>query len=205
MSNNYGFRSGEFKPDEPAETLSSKGIGLVTSRVGLLGTGYYFVSTPEEARSINITIGHGKISKIDLSPYRLYMPDDPEGFYENIRDLTKYFNEVRESDLQEPSFIESFNDAAEIFSEYLELELDQVKEIFNHYITDILEGRDGVLLSNRLLTTLGYDGIDFRETQLDHFGVGSLIFAGHLINGTYGVLTESRVISYLEFINEKKK
>lgn len=204
MLNNYGFRSGEFKPNEPAETLSSKGIGLVKSRVGLLGIGYYFVGTPEEARSINSSVGHGKISKIDLSDYRLYRPDDANGFYENIRDLTKYFNEVRESDLQDPSFIDSFNDAAEIFSEYLGIDLEQVKEIFMEYIGDVLEGRDGVLLSNRLLTPLGYDGIDLRDTQLDHFGVGSLIFAGRLIDGTYGVLNESRVISYLEFINEKK-
>lgn len=201
----YGYRSGEFDPTKPAETLASKGIGLVSSRVGLLGTGYYFVGTPEEAQSINSKVGHGKISKIDLSDYRLYIPGDPEGFYENIREITKYFNEVRESDLSDLSFISTFNEAADIFSEYLEIDLAQVKNIFNEYIDDVINGRDGVLLSNRLLTYLDYDGIDLRGTSLDHFGVGSLIFAGHLITGSYSRLNEAKIFTYFEFINEKKK
>jgi hypothetical protein len=44
-----GYRAGEFNPDYPAETLKDKGIGLTSSKVGLLGTGHYFFGSKKKA------------------------------------------------------------------------------------------------------------------------------------------------------------
>lgn len=183
--NQLGYRAGSFSPDKPAEMLSQKGIGLVDSKVGLLGTGYYFVGTPEEATRISSEVGHRGTFAIDISKYRLYRPSDPEGFYENLRDLTRYFNRSTQEDLKDPDFIENFKDAAEAFSDYLGIPLGEVKKIFLKYLSDIFQKREGTLLSNRLLEPMGYEGIDFTGTQLDNYGVGSLIFADKLKSGTY--------------------
>ena len=187
-----GYRSGAFNPSEPAELLSSKGIGIVSSRVGLLGSGYYFVGSPQTAEEIGSEVGHGGLSVVDLKNYNLYRPSDPEAFYENLRDLTKYFNDATKESLSDPRFKSNFDDAVEAFSEYLELDEDSVRKTFVDYLRDVLLRHDGVLLSNRLLAPMGYDGIDLTQTQLDHFGVGSLIFAGKLKDGTYRQLLEEK-------------
>jgi hypothetical protein len=187
-----GYRAGEFNPNQPAEMLSSKGIGLVKSRVGLLGSGYYFVGDKAVADSISSEVGHGITSMIDLSHYNLYRPSDPEAFYENLRDLTKYFNEVTVNELKTDDFKELFEDAVEIFSEYLNLGELQIRKIFVDYLRDVLENKEGTLLSNRLLEPFGFDGIDFTNTDLDHYGVGSLIFTGKLKEGTYQPLIEEK-------------
>jgi hypothetical protein len=181
----YGYRAGMFDPDSPAEMLKDKGIGLVTSKVGLLGTGYYFFGSISQAEELNSKLKYGVISRINLNEYKLFRPDDAVIFYENLRDLTQYFNQLQKSDLSSREFNEYLKDAIEIFSEYLGLEEFETEQIFIMYINDVIQRRDGVLLSNRLLTKLGFDGIDFTGTELDHFGVGSLIFAGKLKNGTF--------------------
>lgn len=188
----FGYRSGEFNPSEPAEMLSSKGIGLVDSRVGLLGSGYFFVGDRQTAEEIGSEVGHGGLSVIDLKNYNLYRPSDPEAFYDNVRDLTRYFNGFSKEMASSPDFKEGFDDAVELFSEHLSMDEKQVRKIFADYLRDVLHRRDGVLLSNRLLEPLGYDGIDLTGTALDHFGVGSLIFAGKLKNGTYKQLIEEK-------------
>lgn len=187
-----GYRAGSFNPDEPAEMLSSRGIGLVDSKVGLLGSGYFFVGSPEIAEKISSEIGHEGTSIIDLSHYNLYRPSEPEAFYENLRDLTRYFNRIDQSELKNPEFRENFEDAAESFSEYLGLGEKEIRKIFTDYLRDILYRREGTLLSNRLLEALGYEGIDFTGTELDHYGVGSLIFAGRLKPGTYKQALEEK-------------
>lgn len=187
-----GYRSGSFDPDQPAELLSSKGLGIVSSKVGLLGSGYYFVGDKETAEKISSEIGHGGLSIIDLSHYNLYQPGEPVAFYENLRNLTYYFNEATKEDLSDPEFKEAFDDAVEVFAEYLNLAEKRVRKIFTDYLRDVLRRRDGVLLSNRLMEPLGYEGIDFTGTELDHFGVGSLIFAGHLKPNTYKPLLEEK-------------
>ena len=184
----YGYRAGEFDPTRPAEMLKDKGIGLVNSKVGLLGTGYYFFGDISQAEELDNELRYSTISKIDVSAYNLFRPEEPEVFYENLRDLTQYLNSLTPSDLKTDEFKDYISDAIEIFSEYLGLDTYTTESIFMEYIDDILNRKDGVLLSNRLLIPFGFEGIDFTGTELDHFGVGSLIFANKLKKGTYSVI-----------------
>jgi hypothetical protein len=93
--------------------------------------------------------------------------------------------------LRNPETQENIDDAIEIFSEYFNLTEKKTSEIFEKYIKDVLERKNGDLLSNRLLYQ--YDGIDLTGTNYDDFGVGSLIFNKKLKPGTYEEINTSEL------------
>ena len=181
-----GYRAGAFNPSQPAERLKDKGIGIVKSKVGLLGTGHYFMSDLEDVKRLKDQLGYNTISQIDLSNYNLFRPDDPTGFYENLKAVTSYIHKLKPEDLQDSNVKDNIKDAADGFAEYIGLDGNKTLSIFKGYIKDILTRKDGDLLSNRLLSN--YDGIDLTDTKYDNFGVGSLIFNGKLKKDTYSEL-----------------
>jgi len=183
LNENIGYRAGKFEPLSPAETLKDRGFGLAKSKTGLLGTGYYFMGDLDKAKKLKSDLNYGVLSKIDLSKYNLYSPSDPENFYENIKAITYYLNGLKKEDLKSNETQEYIEDAIDVFSEYLSLNKQETKKIFYNYIDDILNKKDGDLLSNRLLYK--YDGINFIGTSYDDFGAGSLIFNKKLKPGTY--------------------
>lgn len=180
-----GYRAGYLKTDRPAETLADKGIGLVHSRVGLLGTGFYFVGNKSTAENLKKELNYRTITEIDLKAYNLYRPKDAEDFYEGIKNVTSELHQLTKPDLKNPETLESIEVIIKSISEYFDLDYNKTKFIINQYIKDIVSHKDGELLSNRILKAKGYDGIDLTETQYDHFGVGSLIFVGKVKEGTY--------------------
>ena len=186
-----GYRAGEFNPDYPAETLKDKGIGLTFSKIGLLGTGHYFLGSKQKAKELKNKGKYNVISQIDLSSYKLFKPDDPVGFYENVKELTAYIHSLDEEDLKEPETKEIIEDAVDGFSEYLNIPYNKVSQIINQYVSDIINKKlDGPLLLNRLL--FDYDGIDMTNTSLDDFSVGSLIFDKKLKPNTYKVINDKK-------------
>jgi hypothetical protein len=203
-----GYRAGKFEPDQPSDTLKDKGIGLANTKVGLLGTGYYFFGSKEKAEELKNKGKYNVISQIDLSSYKLFRPDDPEDFYENIKSLTFYIHSLTKDDLKDSETKENIEDAVEGFSEYLNIPYEKTNKIINEYISDIINKRlDGPLLSNRLL--FNYDGIDTTGTSLDDFSVGSVIFVGKLKPGTYQEIQQlnenasySKDIDYKSYIKE---
>ena len=205
---NFGYRAGGFNPEFPSERLKDRGIGLVNSKVGLLGTGYFFVGDIEAAKKLSKELGgkYNTISKIDLSKYKMFRPDNPTEFYEGIRDTTFYLNGLSLKDLKEPETQENIEDAIDIFSDYLNLNRAEVEKIFEEYLKDIIKKKDGDLLSNRLL--FNYDGIDLRGTPYDDFGAGSLIFNGKLKEGTYETISLNSLnenATYSEHIDYKQQ
>jgi hypothetical protein len=186
MKEHFGYRAGMFNPSEPADTLKDKGIGLVSSKIGLLGTGYYFMGNKEDAIALKNKLKYKTLSEINLSKYKLYKPSDATEFYNNLRDVTFYLNSLTAEDVETPEVKENIEDAIEAFSEYFNMSKKTVSDIFQEYISDIINKKDGNLLSNRLLSK--YDGIDLTHTIYDDFGAGSLIFNGKLKQGTYEVI-----------------
>ena len=181
-----GYRAGAFNPSQPAERLKDKGIGIVKSKVGLLGTGHYFMSNLDDVKRLQDQLGYTTLSQIDLSQYRLFRPDDPTGFYENIKAVTSYLHGLKPENLQDPTVKDNIKDAADGFAEYVGLDKKETLNIFKEYIKDVMSRKDGDLLSNRLLKD--YDGIDLTNTPYDDFGTGSLIFNDKLKKGTYSEL-----------------
>lgn len=181
-----GYRAGAFNPSQPAERLKDKGIGIVKSKVGLLGTGHYFMSNLDDVKRLQDQLGYTTLSQIDLSQYKLFRPDDPTGFYENIKAVTSYLHGLKPEDLQDSNVKDDIKDAADGFAEYIGLDKKETLNIFKEYIKDVMSRKDGDLLSNRLLKD--YDGIDLTNTPYDDFGTGSLIFNSKLKKGTYSEL-----------------
>jgi len=153
-----GYRAGLFNPSQPAERLKDKGIGIVKSKVGLLGTGYYFMGSLEDVKRLQDQLGYDTISQIDLSKYDLFRPDDPTGFYENIKAITAYLHGLKPEDLQDSDVKNNIDDAVDGFSSYLNLNKKETYNIFKDYLKDVFKRNDGDLLTNRLLKN--YDGIE---------------------------------------------
>lgn len=183
---NVGYRAGRFNPNSPAERLRDRGIGIVNSKVGLLGTGHYFMGNLEDVKKLKQQSGYSVISKINLDSYNLYKPNDPVNFYENIKATTYYLHGLKYKDFENPDVKQNVKNIIRKFAKYLNLDPKKTANIFKEYLKDIFKRNDGDLLSNRLLAN--YDGIDLRGTEFDDFGAGSLIFNGKLKDGTYEVI-----------------
>ena len=189
QTSNFGYRAGGFNPEFPSERLKDRGIGLVDSKVGLLGTGYYFIGNIESAKKLSKELGgkYNTISRIDLSKYKMFKPSNPTEFYNGIRDTTYYLNSLNLKDLEKSETQENIEDAIDVFSDYFKINRTKIAKIFEEYLKDVIKKKDGDLLSNRIL--FDYDGIDLRNTPYDDFGAGSLIFNGKLKEGTYETIS----------------
>jgi hypothetical protein len=175
----YGYKIGEFTT--PSETLASRSWNF-NSRVGYLGTGYYFYGDEETAKADRKFLNREKtnIKQFPLSDYKLYRANDPEKFYDEIKNITRELGLFASSgeEISEDELNEALQEIVTIIKNELNIPLseEQIIEILKSFITDIREKNDGVLLSNRLLSPLGFEGIDNTNTPLDNYGVGSVIF-----------------------------
>jgi nicotinic acid mononucleotide adenylyltransferase len=142
----FGYRAERSGPQTPSERLKDKGIGLTNSKVGLLGSGYYFFGSLDKTQDLKSKLNYDNISQIDLSQYNLYRPENPEDFYHNIKLVTYYIHSLKPEEIQNPEVQEALDDAIDAFSEYFNIPLNKTKQIFNQYIDDILNKRDGDLL-----------------------------------------------------------
>ena len=174
----FGYKIGEFIT--PSETLQSRSW-FFKSKVGYLGTGYYFYGDEKNASQDKKTLNRGEeIKKIDLSKYNLYRSSNPTQFYDTIKDLTQQLGlyALEGSSLSEEEEYLAFEEVADIIVDELNLplETENVIKIIMGFVQDVRDKKDGPLISNRLLIPLGYDGIDNTNTSLDNYGVGSVIF-----------------------------
>lgn len=176
LEGRFGYKIGEH--DSPAETLQARGWNF-QSKIGYLGTGYYFYgdeqTAKEDAKYLNREASN--IKKFDLSQYNLYRPENPEQFYDNIKQLTREIG-LYASNKEELPEDDILLDIADAVVEDIGLPLgrQEVVDVVKEFIQDIQQRKQGDLLSNRLLKKLGYQGIDNTDTPLDNYGVGSIIF-----------------------------
>jgi hypothetical protein len=175
----FGYKIGEF--NDPSETLASRNFNF-NSRVGYLGTGYYFYGDEETAKSDKSFLNRKEeIKQIDLSKYKLYRAPNPEIFYDEMKNITRELGLYASSGekANEKEYNDALDEIYDILKNELNLPLNKEKtsEIITKFIEDIRTKTDGPLLSNRILQPLGYEGIDNTGTNLDNYGVGSVIFS----------------------------
>jgi hypothetical protein len=174
-----GYKIGEFTT--PSETLASRNWNF-NSKVGYLGTGHYFYGDEETALEDRRFLGRSAdIKKFPLSDYKLFRASDPEKFYDNIKLITRELGlyASSEEELSGPELDEALEEIYSIIKDDLGLSISKETafDVLKGFISDIQNRKDGPLLSNRLLQPLGYEGIDNTNTNLDNYGVGSVIFA----------------------------
>ena len=176
-----GYRAGSINPKTPQERLKDRGFALTRSTTGLLGTGFYFYGDKDQAVTSAKQDGRKNYTEIDLSQYKLFRPSSPEKFYQVIKNLTLLLTDLifdEKVDFED----EKVQKQLDLYSSYLSKELDltdlEIELAAQSFIDDVAQSKDGVLLSNRILSD--YDGIDLTGTSLDNFAVGSLIFDGKL-------------------------
>lgn len=180
-SSEYGYKIGEFIT--PSETLESRNWNF-TSKVGYMGTGYYFYGDKETALEDQAYLKRGEenIKQFPLSDYKLFRADNPEEFYDTIKMLTRELGLFASSgeELSDIELDEALQEIVDIVKNELKLPLsdEQILNAIKSFIRDIQEKAKGTLLSNRLLVPLGFEGIDNTNTNLDNYGVGSVIFTG---------------------------
>jgi hypothetical protein len=175
----YGYKIGEFTT--PSETLASRSWTF-NSKVGYLGTGHYFYGDEETALEDRRFLNRSAdIKKFPLNDYKLFRASDPEKFYDNIKLITRELGLYATSgeELSDAELDEALEEIYNIIKDELGLPIskDKAFTILKGFISDIQNRKDGPLLSNRLLQPLGYEGIDNTNTNLDNYGVGSVIFA----------------------------
>jgi hypothetical protein len=172
---NVGYHVGGIRT--PAESLKSRGW-FFGNKIGYMGTGFYFFGKLEDAKSLQAKI-KGPISEIDLDSYNLYKPSNSTLFYTDIKQITQLLGTVDPTTIDTPGLDESLDEIADIFIKEhgISIPQDKLVGILKQFINDVVTKTEGPLLTNRLLEPLGYDGVDNRgNDQLDHYGVGSLIF-----------------------------
>lgn len=171
-------------PKVPTETLESRNWNF-QNKTGYLGTGYYFYGDLENAKQDLETLKNTRdniITEIDLTQYKLYRASDPEYFYDTIASITQQIGDVapqiEESEIDTPEMQEVLQEIVDVVIKELGLPLQEgtVVGIVVKFIRDVREKNNGVMLSNRLLDRLGYEGIDNTNTPLDNYGVGSVLF-----------------------------
>ncbi len=180
-SSRYGYKIGEFIT--PSETLESRNWNF-TSKIGYMGTGYYFYGDKETALEDQAYLKRGEenIKQFPLSNYKLFRADNPEEFYDTIKMLTRELGIFASSgeELSDTELDDALQEIVDVVKTELKLPLsnEQILSSVKSFIRDVQEKAKGTLLSNRLLVHLGFEGIDNTNTNLDNYGVGSVIFTG---------------------------
>jgi hypothetical protein len=177
-SSEYGYKIGEFTT--PSETLEGRNWDF-TSRVGYLGTGFYFYGDKDTAEKDKTFLNRkSPIKKFPLSDYNLFRSSNPEEFYNDLKLITKELGTYASSgdEMESSKLNEALDEIYDIIKNDMgiNLEKQQTFTILQQFIEDIKNKKPGTMLSNRLLQPLGYDGIDNTNTNLDNYGVGSVIF-----------------------------
>lgn len=172
----FGYRIGEF--GTPSETLESRNWNF-SSKIGYLGTGYYFYGDHDLAKQDRKFLNRNqKIFRFPLNQYNLFQPKSPERFYNVIKEVTRglgiYASDNTELEDEKEVFDEIVSELQQVG---ISLSNDKIMSILKGFIEDVKSKNDGPMLSNRLLTALGYEGIDNTNTSLDNYGVGSVIFS----------------------------
>jgi len=180
---NEGYHVGNLQ--YPAETLESRNW-FFGSKVGYLGSGYYFYGSFELAMQNYIEKNHelrgDNLIKVDLTPYTLFKPENSVKFYDDIKSMTRNLGlvakDLPEGFLNTAEFAESVEEYYEILHDEnkINVSLEQVDQAMKSFIKDVEEKNNGTMFSNRILEPLGFEGIDNRNTELDNHGVGSVLF-----------------------------
>lgn len=175
LNQNVGYHVG--KADVPAESLKGRGW-YFGNKVGYLGTGFYFFGNLLDAKNLQKQL-KSSLWSIDLRPYKLFKASNPLLFYQDIKQFSQLLGNVKPEVINTPELYESLDEISTIFRDehHILINQQELTKILHNFVEDIQKRVEGTQLSNRLLEPLGYEGIDNRGIpELDHYGVGSVLF-----------------------------
>jgi hypothetical protein len=180
--NNFGYHAGNLQ--HKSETLSDR--GFIIGKTGQMGTGHYFYSNLDDARKHVESFSKNKINDdsifaVDFSKYKLLKPSNPNEFYNNLvlplnNDLLKL---LTVEDFSDEEIVETLRDAADFYRSYgVNISDDEFIQIAKEFVIDLKtkNSKNNDMFNTRVLKKAGYEGVDVRNTSLDNFAVGSIIF-----------------------------
>lgn len=190
----YGYHVGFAK--EPAEALYNVStiikMSVSAPKVGWLGTGFYYFGEAEDAQTYANKMKR-PIQKIDLSKYNMYVPKDGDTFYEGLLESSQHIANMVKEGYKIEDIKDDIESIAEWFAQIPKInKKDAAKGIVMFFKDLENNSKGGVMLANRILGQ-AYDGIDNRgNSNLDHYGIGSVIFSqSALDSSTYETIKES--------------
>lgn len=179
---NYGYHAGNLQ--YKAEKLSDR--GFIIGKTGQMGTGHYFYGNVEDAKKHAVEFGKKKIGDIsvyavDFSKYNLFTPSNPKEYYDNLvvainNDFLKH---ITVEDFNDPDIIDTLKDAADFYRSYgVNISDDDFISIAKEFVNDLQtkSSQNDDMFNTRVLKAAGFEGVDVRNTPLDNFAVGSIIF-----------------------------
>ena len=181
---NYGYHAGDLKIK--TETLAQ--IGFHITNTGHMGSGYYFYGDLKQAEDHVAELSSAKnkdefsedrpIYAIDFSKYNLYdARQNATEFYTTMKSITMGLSKVDDSFFTTEVYSEVLSSVHEALNDLnLTIDLETLDEILQSFVYDLVDREDGEMLASRIMKELGYEGVDVRGSELDNFGVGSIIF-----------------------------
>lgn len=182
---NYGYHVGsltnksEFIGEKAfgGRTLALQGLGGA-SKTGQFGAGHFLFGSKEKAEDFRKTKDR-PIFKVDFSQYNMYRPSNPKDFVEGVINLTNQLIMVPEGFAETEDFEEVVDELAQDLPSFgITLSKDEIHKITKEFVEDVTEMKNpkSDYLITRYLKSMGYEGLDLRNTQYDSFYIGSVIY-----------------------------
>jgi hypothetical protein len=181
---NLAHKSGTLSRNNYQKTLRSQ-----------LGTGYYFFGDLNDALELaGVKKGDKNradmlkgttVYSADFSKYKLFKPRNASEFYDNLIIPTiKFLNLLTSADLKDKENIEGLLDVADYYRELgVNITDKRFMQIVKKYLNDMetSTSKTDDLFNTRVLKSVGYEGIDLRNTEKDGIvngkaSVGSVLF-----------------------------
>jgi hypothetical protein len=177
----FGYHAGNLK--QKAEKLSDR--GFIIGKTGQMGTGHYFYGNLEKAKKHAAKFG-GKINDnsvyaVDFSKYTLFKPSNPREYYDNLVVVINndFLKHITIEDFNNPKIIETIKDAADFYRHCgVNISDEDFMSIAKEFVNDLQtkSSQSDDMFNTRVLKAAGFEGVDVRNTPLDNFAVGSIIF-----------------------------
>lgn len=183
-SSNLAYHAGDLK--HKTETLAQ--IGFHITNTGHMGSGFYFygdlmqavqhVQQLRAAKNADEFSEKRPIYAVDFSKYRLYdARNNATEFYKTMKAITMGLSKVNETFFTTDKYEELLQDIHSALEDLnISLPINVLDEILQNFTYDLIDHEDGDMLASRIMKKIGYEGIDVRGSELDNFGVGSILF-----------------------------
>jgi hypothetical protein len=178
----FGYHGGNLQ--YKAEKLSDR--GFIIGKTGQMGTGHYFYGNIEDAKKHAESFGKKKINDIsvysvDFSKYNLFKPSNPKEYYDNLVVVINndFLKHLTMEDFENEEVIETLKDASDFYGSYgVNISHEYFTIIAKQFVQDLISksSKSDEMFNTRVLKAAGFEGVDVRNTPLDNFAVGSIIF-----------------------------
>ena len=179
----YGYHAGDLQ--NKTETLGQRGFKI--TNLGHMGTGFYFYGDLEQAMEHATGFGQATqgefsetrpIMKVDFSQYHMFDARQIAGeFYETMKSITVGFSKVSDTFFTSNQYNQILQDVHEALTSMgISMDINKLDQDIQDFTYDLIDKEDGEMLSSRIMKSAGYEGVDIRGSELDNFGVGSIIF-----------------------------